>query len=128
MRLVSALVVVALFALLASCTSTSAPTDSTPVYDGSCSAQPECGDGMSGCTACAEAGPCLDDLNRCHMSEDCLAYGQCVDACSPDDADCLNLCINAHPEGGSAYASLQHCVVCEQCSVACDGPSQGCGS
>ncbi|HEY4122238.1 MAG TPA: hypothetical protein VGM56_30430, partial [Byssovorax sp.] len=46
----------------------------------------------------------------------------------PNDADCLNLCINAHPEGGSAYASLQHCVVCEQCSVACDGPSQGCGS
>jgi hypothetical protein len=115
-----------------SCSSTSSSTqESMEAGAGGgtqCGALTQCEDTdvQSGCISCAELGPCVDELNQCHMSEDCLQYGQCIKACGEGDDECTIACDNQFPEGSSAYASLLHCVICEQCPVSCDGPGSGC--
>ena len=98
----------------------------TGASGGPCDNGGACGDAQSGCIACAEDGHCKTALNGCNTSEDCQAYGRCLDACVQGDDECFAACADQYPTGNSAYQTLLTCVICQECPVACDGPGTGC--
>jgi hypothetical protein len=38
----------------------------------------------------------------------------------------MDACVMQYPDGPTLYNDLLFCVVCEECSLACDGPGSGC--
>jgi hypothetical protein len=96
---------------------------STPIP---CEQEPECGDAIAGCIACAELGECVEELNACSQSNDCVTFGKCLENCSEGDDDCVNICENQFALGSAIYHNLFVCVFCQVCYSICDGASRGC--
>ena len=75
------------------------------------------------CATDALGGTCAAELDACAQSDACLGAAGCVEACAPDDADCLLACAGADP----LLADLVQCVLCDTCAAEC-GADLACGA
>jgi hypothetical protein len=78
------------------------------------------------CACDAEITACLND-DDCTAIWDCVTDGEAdagVAACPASfdqaGADCVNQCINLHPNGKTKYLAMEDCMYCTYCGAACD--------
>lgn len=73
------------------------------------------------CQVCADAGPCLYELDACLYDYDCLDFASCIETCV--DQACYDSCGSYYPYGESLYLDYASCVICSACYNDCDGAS-----
>ncbi len=73
------------------------------------------------CQTCADAGPCMYELDACLYDYDCLDYASCIDPCV--DQACYDTCGAYYPYGEALFLDYASCVVCGACYNDCDGAS-----
>jgi hypothetical protein len=84
-----------------------------------------CGDPYGGgCQSCAVLGDCAAEYHTCERMFECIDFAACHDACA--DPACVSACADANPVWAGLYDAMFTCMICQQCSVACDGASAGC--
>ncbi len=99
---------------------TGVATSAIATGGGTCDASNDC----NTCGNCALGGICAGTMSACQADQNCTALLSCLDTCA--DPTCANTCASQYPGGMSLYESLITCVVCDSCSVSCNGAAMGC--
>ncbi len=81
--------------------------------------------GCTGCTACANAGPCAGAWQACENSPGgtCVTFSYCLDQCDGDEC-CIDNCTTEYLDGSTAYYTYTACL-CPACMGDCLG-AEGC--
>ena len=86
-----------------------------------------CDESSADCTACqmcagGAGGPCNDELIECFQNNpDCVSLNECYGNCSDDV--CTDDCKAQFPGGISDQKAAYVCLLCNNCAVTCDEPS-----
>ena len=106
-------------------TITSSTITTTSTVPSPCDNTGECGDGETGCLACALEGPCEESYFACVDSGSCIDFSNCFFECNGAPG-CEEECSMSNPEGAQLYVALLDCAFCDACPNDCTGYGLGC--
>ncbi|MCA9639776.1 MAG: hypothetical protein H6718_10700 [Polyangiaceae bacterium] len=71
----------------------------------------ECGFTSSdACLSSCIEGSCCGVGNTCANNSECVALNNCVDACADGDSECIQGCVDAHPNGYDDISAFATCL------------------
>jgi hypothetical protein len=73
--------------------------------------------GGGACQVCEQTNCCAADV-ACTGNSECLAYGDCLEACGDDDNSCLDTCAETNSGGVADYNAISACIT-GTCASAC---------
>ncbi len=114
------------------CPSQCASSCSSPPTDAGPPPPTDSGSGDAGgaCNTCADAaqnpgGQCYSEVTACMNDNACVSLVNCLNACAPNDMNCVNTCASSATMGAiNEYNNLGNCICTTACMSQCTG--QGC--